>query len=67
MKRMVLLIVLGGMFNSCGGSSDESERGSESCTYNGHRLYVGEKGGCYYLSSGGSKEYVDKSYCIGCN
>lgn len=36
------------------------------CTYNGHTLYVGERGGCYYMA-GNSKEYVDRSYCSGCN
>ncbi|HEX7870993.1 MAG TPA: hypothetical protein VF455_12865 [Chryseobacterium sp.] len=36
------------------------------CTYNGHTLYVGERGGCYYMA-GNSREYVDRSYCSGCN
>ncbi|MDF2933845.1 MAG: hypothetical protein K0R36_3176 [Chryseobacterium sp.] len=39
---------------------------SRGCTYNGHELIVGERGGCYYYS-GNSKEYVDRSYCSGCN
>ena len=39
---------------------------SKSCTYNGHALMVGSRGGCYYYS-GNSKEYVDRSYCSGCN
>jgi len=39
---------------------------SRGCTYNGHELIVGERGGCYYYS-GSSKEYVDRSYCSGCN
>lgn len=38
---------------------------SGGCTYNGHQLYVGSRGGCYYYS-GNSKEYVDRSYCSGC-
>lgn len=38
---------------------------SNGCTYQGHQLYVGERGGCYYYS-GNSKEYVDRSYCSGC-
>ncbi|SKC04263.1 hypothetical protein SAMN05660477_02606 [Soonwooa buanensis] len=37
----------------------------KSCTYNGHSLYVGKRGGCYYYS-GDSKVYVDRDYCIGC-
>jgi Ni,Fe-hydrogenase I large subunit len=39
---------------------------SDGCTYNGYPLEVGPKGGCYYWS-GNSKEYVDRSYCSGCN
>lgn len=39
---------------------------SKSCTYNGHELFVGKRGGCYYYA-GNSKEYVDRSYCSGCN
>ncbi|SIS32897.1 hypothetical protein SAMN05421639_102414 [Chryseobacterium shigense] len=65
MKKTILFVLLALASSSCergGGGS-----GSEYCTYNGHTLYVGEKGGCYYLSSGGNKEYVDKSYCVGCN
>lgn len=38
---------------------------SGGCTYNGHPLNVGPRGGCYYYS-GNSKEYVDRSYCSGC-
>lgn len=38
---------------------------SRGCTYNGHKLIVGPRGGCYYYS-GSSKEYVDRSYCSGC-
>lgn len=38
----------------------------KSCTYNGNQLYVGKRGGCYYYS-GSSKQYVDRSYCSGCN
>ncbi|EJL73804.1 hypothetical protein [Chryseobacterium populi] len=38
---------------------------SRGCTYNGHKLIVGPRGGCYYYS-GSSREYVDRSYCSGC-
>jgi len=38
----------------------------KGCTYNGNKLYVGSRGGCYYYS-GSSKQYVDRSYCSGCN
>lgn len=36
------------------------------CTYNGHTLYTGSQGGCYYYNSNGNKQYVDHSYC-NCN
>jgi|GEM_PF-512229 hypothetical protein len=46
--------------------STKSYSQSRGCTYNGHSLSVGPRGGCYYYS-GSSKEYVDRSYCSGCN
>ena len=66
MKKVIVLFVLIStpIVYSCGGNGDS---GPEYCTYNGHTLYTGEKGGCYYLSYSGNKEYVDKSYCRGCN
>lgn len=46
--------------------SSRSYSQSKGCTYNGHQLIVGPRGGCYYYS-GNSKKYVDRSYCSGCN
>ncbi|MDM1554084.1 MULTISPECIES: hypothetical protein [Chryseobacterium] len=46
--------------------SYSSSSRSRGCTYNGNQLYVGSRGGCYYYS-GNSKQYVDRSYCAGCN
>ena len=46
--------------------SSRSYSQSKGCTYNGHALTLGPRGGCYYYS-GSSKEYVDRSYCSGCN
>ncbi|WDF46471.1 hypothetical protein PQ459_16405 [Chryseobacterium sp. KACC 21268] len=46
--------------------SSKSNSKKNSCTYNGYPLEVGPRGGCYYWS-GNSKEYVDRSYCSGCN
>ncbi|MCW3160773.1 hypothetical protein [Chryseobacterium oryctis] len=45
--------------------SSRSYSKSGGCTYNGHQLYVGSRGGCYYYA-GNSKEYVDRAYCSGC-
>jgi hypothetical protein len=63
MRKRILLLVISLSLISCERNGDTSG----ACTYNGHTLHVGEKGGCYYVSSGGNKEYVDKSYCSGCN
>lgn len=46
--------------------SEKNYSQSKGCTYQGHKLIRGERGGCYYLS-GNSKEYVDRGYCSGCN
>jgi hypothetical protein len=32
-------------------------------THNGHQLYKGPNGGCYYYNSNGNKTYVDASEC----
>lgn len=42
------------------------KRYSNPCgDHNGHPLYRGPKGGCYYINSSGKKTYVDRSEC-GC-
>jgi Pyruvate/2-oxoacid:ferredoxin oxidoreductase delta subunit len=52
--------------SSKGSRSSKRSSSKVSCTYHGYQLYVGPKGGCYYIA-GKSKEYVDRSYCAGCN
>lgn len=47
-------------------SSSSSYSQNKGCSYNGHSLYVGQRGGCYYMT-GSSKQYVDRSYCSSCN
>jgi len=32
-------------------------------TYNGRPLFIGPRGGCYYINSNGNKTYVDRSFC----
>ncbi|HCA05577.1 hypothetical protein [Chryseobacterium sp.] len=54
---------------STGSSSSKKSKSysnTKSCTYDGNQLYVGKRGGCYYYA-GSSKQYVDRSYCSGCN
>jgi hypothetical protein len=50
-------------FEESGGSSSSDTRCG---TYNGHQLYRGPQGGCYYINSNGNKSYVDRSKCTGC-
>ncbi|WP_123912691.1 hypothetical protein [Chryseobacterium pennipullorum] len=59
---MIILFAIGIAAISCGGGGSDSG----GCSYNGKTLHVGEKGGCYYVSSSGNKEYVDKKYCRTC-
>lgn len=50
--------------NSKSVNDGSSNSGSSGCgLYNGHSLYLGPQGGCYYLTSGGNKSYIDRSYC----
>jgi hypothetical protein len=60
MKRIFIVSLLI-LFISCSKSTHPS---STPCgTYNGHNLYKGSQGGCYYLNSNGTKEYVDRPRC----
>jgi len=69
-KRLLSLILLISIF-ACTPKDDEYEpftvpetSSSSGCgTYNGHTLYKGSQGGCYYINSSGNKQYVDRSYC----
>ncbi len=58
---------------SCGKSDSGSSTSSGSASgdrrcgaYNGHQLYKGSQGGCYYINSNNNKTYVDASKCTGC-
>ncbi len=44
-------------------SSPPSTGDSKCGIYNGKQLYIGPKGGCYYINSNGNKTYVDRGYC----
>ncbi len=64
---LLLSIPLLTMGNSCETetySPSDSEYSTTPCGYhNGHRLYKGPRGGCYYINSNGNKTYVDRSEC----
>ena len=78
MKKLILtaLLPILILITSCGKTSDpepqsvpSSSTGSGSGTgtscgdYNGHPVYKGPNGGCYYINSSGNKTYVSGSYC----
>ncbi|NOW98948.1 hypothetical protein [Mucilaginibacter sp. SG564] len=69
MKKLIVLLLLGlCVLTNCSKKSDvNTDRGSgnSNCgTYkSGQQLYLGPEGGCYYMSSGGNKEYVERSAC----
>jgi len=44
-------------------NNSNNNSGSGPCKYNGHTLYKGAEGGCYYYNSSGNKQYVERSYC----
>lgn len=47
-----------------GGDTGSNYSSDTPCgSYNGHSLYKGSGGGCYYINSNGNKSYVDKSHC----
>ena len=49
---------------SNGSGSGGSGTSDRPCgTYNGHQLYKGSQGGCYYINSNGNKTYVAASIC----
>jgi hypothetical protein len=63
--NQIIFTVITTLLVSCATTNEISK--SQSCgTYNGHQLYKGSKGGCYYINSNNNKTYVDASYC-NCN
>ena len=66
MNRLFLmgaLCLLSTTLLTCSKNSDNNPSGSNCGNHNGKQLYLGPDGGCYYLSSGGNKEYVERSEC----
>jgi len=68
MRKIIICLLVGVcLLTNCSKKSDSPSGASkaQSCgTYkSGQQLYLGPEGGCYYMSSGGNKEYVDRSAC----
>jgi hypothetical protein len=47
-----------GLYIPTSGSTTGTSSGGCPSTYNGHTVYVGPKGGCYYINSNGNKTYI---------
>ena len=64
LPKLLLVIMLCLFFFSSCEKEDSSDNSSASCgTYNGHILYKGPEGGCYYYNSNQNKTYVERSEC----
>jgi hypothetical protein len=68
MKKLFILSVFYFIFaSSFAGLKDADKKCTEK--FEGRTLYVGEKGGCYYITIKDKKRvknYVDRSLCKGC-
>jgi hypothetical protein len=63
-----VMIIIGSCAKSTDSGSDPDPGSgsgtSNNCGYhNGHKLYKGPDGGCYYINSNGNKTYVNRSEC----
>jgi hypothetical protein len=67
--NQIILTVITTLLVSCATTEEitSSQSSNQTCgTYNGHQLYKGSSGGCYYINSNNNKTYVDASHC-NCN
>jgi hypothetical protein len=55
-KSQIGLASSGG--STTGGSTGGTTSGGCPATYNGHTVYTGPRGGCYYLNKNGNKTYI---------
>ena len=66
-NRRIIALVATSLFSATFFACEDgttSTTGSGGCgTYNGHNLYEGPQGGCYYYNSNGNKTYVDRDLC----
>ncbi|MDF3076174.1 MAG: hypothetical protein K0S09_63 [Sphingobacteriaceae bacterium] len=64
MKKLILLLFLATLSITC--KKDGTVDDQRCDVHNGHQLFLGPQGGCYYVNSSGNKTYVDRSECINC-
>lgn len=59
-KFLAAILLASVLITSCDTSSDTDL----NCgIHNGHELFEGPQGGCYYINDNGNKTYVDRSEC----
>ncbi len=70
MKKILLYSFMAAFLNialACNSEENDSEiyeSNYNGCgMHNGHTLYRGPDGGCYYYNSNGNKTYVDRTEC----
>ncbi|MFD2568574.1 DUF4236 domain-containing protein [Pseudotenacibaculum haliotis] len=56
---IMISLILSFSFLACTSNDEEPDCG----TYNGHELFIGPQGGCYYINSNDNQVYVDRSNC----
>lgn len=57
-KGQTGLISASGGGTSTGGTTGGTTAGGCPATYNGHTVYTGPRGGCYYINKNGNKTYI---------
>ncbi|WP_143032251.1 hypothetical protein [Tenacibaculum sp. MAR_2009_124] len=67
LRNLLVIVVLLLFSTSCDSKEDnliEDNLEEWVCgEHNGHVLYTGPRGGCYYYNSNENKTYVDRSEC----
>lgn len=67
MRKLILILLVTTFAIACGKATETNSGGSGSSggcgTHNGHQLYKGPDGGCYYINDNGNKTYVERSEC----
>jgi hypothetical protein len=47
-------------------SLNSTSTSDNACQYKGKLLFVGPKGGCYYITPSGNKKYIEHIFCKNC-
>lgn len=58
MKKIFALLGLALILSMSSCSDDDTNSNGCPSSYNGHTVYTGPQGGCYYINSSGNKVYI---------